>query len=236
MISLGGAPQAFGYSTAIHPNTTILWEIEAAPSEPFLMYYSEGGYWLAENATHFTFGVTSVSDDVAGYVNLGNVSVLANDTEIAKDLTLGVWGTHTEWWPGLIIEVTSPAIMSLNESAYASAERVAGNYLNGTMTSRFDNITIREIEHQCIVFDYEQDPPGNQVTHLAYSLTSGVLIEANTTFTFGTPYELTFKFWEFVEAVDFSIDTGGIIILTGAIGGAFVAIVLLVYVKLSRSK
>jgi hypothetical protein len=200
------------------------------------MYYSDGGYWLAENDTHFSFNIKSADDDVVGTLNLGNVSVLANDTEIAKDLTLGVWGTHTEWWPGLFIEVTSPAIMNLNATAYASAERVAGNYLNGTMTSRFDNITTGETEHQCIVFDYEQDPPGNQVTHLAYSLTTGILIEGNTTFTFGTPYELAFTFMDFAEPVDFSVDSGQIIIFTGAIGGALVAIVVVVFVKLSRSK
>ncbi|MFW9957258.1 MAG: hypothetical protein ACFFCT_04240 [Candidatus Odinarchaeota archaeon] len=236
MLSMSNTPLALGYSTAIHPHNVIIWEIEVVPTESFLMYYSEGGYWLAEDDSPFTFSISSVSDDVVGYLNLGNVSVLANDTEIAKDLTLGVWGTYTEWWPGLIIDVTSPAVMDLNETAYASAERATGNYLNGTMTSRFDNITIGEIEHQCIVFDYEQDPPGNQVTHLAYSLTTGVLIEANTTFTFGTPYELAFKFMNFAEAVDLSIDIGGIIIFTGAFGGGLAAIIVLAFVKLSRSK
>ena len=236
ILSLSATPQTFGYSTAITSYRTLVWEIDAVPTEPFLMYWSDGGNWLAENDTHFTFGIQSLDDDIVGTLNLGNVSVLANDTEIAKDLTLGVWGTHTEWWPGLIVEVTSPAVLDLNETAYAAAERVAGNYLNGSMTSRFDNVTIGETVHQCIVFDYEQDPPGNQVTHLAYSLTTGILIEANTTFTFGTPYELAFTFMDFVEPVDLTVDVGGFITFAGIAGGALVAIVIVVYVKTGRSK
>jgi hypothetical protein len=166
------------------------------------------------------------------------VSVQANDTDVAKDLTLGVWGTPTEWWPGLFVEVTQLAIDDLNETAYAAAERVSGNYLNGTMESRYEAISLPSGDVDCIVFDYEQDPTGfgePQRTHLAYSLLTGVLIEANTSYSFGTPYELVFRFAEFVPtAVDYPADLGPFITFLGGAGGFLVAVVVLVFWRLSR--
>ncbi|MHA2359099.1 MAG: hypothetical protein ACXAB5_02405 [Candidatus Thorarchaeota archaeon] len=236
MLSISSAPQVFGYSSAIRSHQTINWEIDAVPSVPFSMYYTEGGNWLADNESFMSFNIDSFDDDVVGTLSLGNVSVLANDTEVAKDLTLGVWGTHTEWWPGLIIKVDSPEVVSLNATAYASAERIEGNYLNGTMTSSYETITIGEYDHQCIVFDFEQDFPGNQVTHLAYSLTTGILIEANTSYSFGTLYELAIRFVNFVEPVDLTADPGGFITFTGIVGGGLLAVIVIVYIILSRKR
>jgi len=236
ILSMSSAPQVVGYSSEIEAGSVIQWQLEAVPSEAFFMYYTGGGYWLAENETVFSLEIDSLEDDLLGFLILGNVSILANDTDIAKDLTLGVWGTYTEWWPGLVIKVEQANIDSLNATAYASAERLDGNYLNGTMISNYQTISAGGVQHQCIVFDFEQDPPGTQVTHLAYSLETGVLIEANTSYSFGIPYELAFKFSGFASTtiVDLIADDTGLIIFTGVVGGVLLAMVVLVYVKLSK--
>lgn len=238
-LSISSTPLALGYDPTIQVGNTLMWQIETAPSDAFNMFYTGGGDWLAQNETPFTFYISSVSDDVLGQLSIGNVSVQANDTDIAKDLTLGVWGTPTEWWPGLIVRNTQLAIDDLNETAYASAERVAGNYLNGTMESSIDTISLSSGDVTCIVFDYEQDPTGfgePQRTHLAYSLLTGVLIEANTSYSFGTPYELVFRFVGFVTTtiVDLTADWGGFLTYLGIAGGIFAAVVLLVFWRLSR--
>jgi hypothetical protein len=241
LVSISNTPQTIGYSSEIEAGDGIMWQIESTPSEAFNMFYTEGGYWLAQNESIISFGIDSFDDDVLGFLTIGNVSVLANDTNIAKDLTLGVWGTPTEWWPGLIVKVGQNDIDILNETAYASAERVLGNYLNGTMESGYETINdVNEQPHQCLVFDYVQDPTGfgdPQRTHLAYSLDTGILIEANTSYSFGTPYELAFRFAGVATPtiVDLIADPGPIITIMGIFGGVLVAVVVLVFWKLSRS-
>ncbi|MHA2198475.1 MAG: hypothetical protein ACXABN_01270 [Candidatus Thorarchaeota archaeon] len=239
-VSLSSIPQAMAYSSEVEPGHGIMWEIESTPNDAFNMFYTGGGNWLAENESTIFFGVTSVGEDVIGSLTIGNVTVLANDTNVAKDLTLGVWGTPTEWWPGLIIEVGQSEIENLNETAYASAERAVGNYLNGTMVSSYDTITdASDQQHQCIIFDYEQDPTGfgePQISHLAYSIDTGILIEANTSYSFGVPYELAFRFAGVATPtiVDLTADWGGFIAYLGIAGGIFAAVVVLVFWKLSK--
>lgn len=185
-------PHTNGFAQGIQVNTTTTWQVKAAPSVGFDMHWADGGGWIADNNSLMMFSVSNVGEDIEGSLTLGNLTVAANDTEIAKDLTLGVWGA-TEWLPGLFVEVGQSNFDDLNETAYAAAERVQYNYLNGTMTSRYDNITIDSTSFECLIFDYEQDPTGfsePQVTHLAYSLETGVLVEASTSYSFETPYLL----------------------------------------------
>ncbi len=232
-IVLTFTPMVSGYSSDVIIGSTIEWRVEVAPNDAFNMYYSEGGFWAAENGSSMTFSIQSIGEDIVGRLTIGNISVIANDTEIAKDLTLGVWGTPTEWWPGLIIDVEEDSIEALNETAYASAERISGNYLNGTMTSHYDNISVGNTLIECIVFDYEQDPTvfgEPQITHLAYSLASGVLIEARTSYSFGVPYNLE------ISIMSLGPPTGdGYYYLTPIILlGLLLAVVVFVYIFLSR--
>jgi hypothetical protein len=84
-------------------------------------------------------------------------------------------------------------IDDLNQTAYASAERSAGNHLNGTMESSFGQVITHDTSYDCIIFEYEQDPVGfgePQLTMLAYDLATGVMVKANTSYSFGTPYTL----------------------------------------------
>lgn len=241
--SLGSIVGATGYSSQVLPGNIITWQIESTPNVTFNMYYTGGGYWLAQNGSLISFNVESHNNDVEGVFTIGNVTVpTTNDTDIARDLILGVWGTPTEWWPGLFIGVNQSEIDYLNDTAYASAERVAGNYLNGTMESSFDMISdANENQHQCIVFDYVQDPTGlgePQRTHLAYALDTGILIEANTSYSASVSYELAFRFAGVatVTIVDLIPDYRILITVLGVGGGLLLALAILLFWKQVRSK
>lgn len=233
MLSITWTPRVIGYSQDITIGSIIEWSVDAAPAEPFNMFYSEGGFWLAENGSSMTFQIQSIGEDIVGQLSIGNVTVIANDTEIAKDLTFGVWGTPTEWWPGLIVDVGQQNIENLNATAFASAERVLGNYLNGTMMSYYDNISIGMTLIECIIFDYEQDPTGfgdPQITHLAYSVADGLLVEARTRYSFGVPYNLQIMLVSSGTPTDNSIFSPFPLILLGAL----LAAIVIIYVILSK--
>jgi hypothetical protein len=209
----------------------MIWHVEEITD--FTMWYTGGGYCMALNGSNMEFQVTSVDNDVFGLLSLGNVSVATNDTMIALDLTLGVWPA---WLPGLIVEVGQNNIEDLNESAHAATERIAGNWMNGTMVSRYENISVGSTTHECIVFDYQQDSPGTQVSHLAYSLSSGVLVEANTTVTFSSTYRLVvyLSSIDYPTIVDLTVDHGMIFIFTGLVGGVVLAVIIVSFIRLSR--
>jgi len=180
--------QSDGFASDIQANTSFRWHVKSAPSVGFSFYMTEGG-WIAENNSIMTFLVNSIDEDIEGVLTIGNASVITSDTDLSIDLTLGVWGI-TAWLPGLFVEVGQSNIDILNETAYASAERVQYNFMNGTMTSHYTNIIIDSFILECIVFDYEQDPTvigAPQITHLAYDLDTGVLVEASTGYWWGEP-------------------------------------------------
>jgi len=191
MLFVSVTPLSDGFATEMQTNTTFRWHVKTAPNVGFSFYTNEGG-WIAENDSMMMFQINDIGEDIEGILTIGNASVTTADTNISIDLTLGVWGL-TAWLPGLFVKVGQSNIDSLNETAYAAAERVQYNYLNGSMTSRYDNITIDSITMECIIFDYEQDPTGYsepQVTHLAYALDTGILVDARTSYSFGVPYLL----------------------------------------------
>ncbi|TFH06958.1 MAG: hypothetical protein E4H14_09630 [Candidatus Thorarchaeota archaeon] len=134
-------------------------------------------------------------------LSIGNVSILANDTNVARDLVLGV-GIFSPFEPGLFVKVGASNIDSLNESAYTAAARVSGNFMNGTMGSSYENVTLHGIEYETITFDYQQDTPftGNpQRTRLIYDIATGVLLIANTSYWFGEGFEPYWLEMEFLE-------------------------------------
>ena len=195
MTGMGGIGVSSGYSTTIMPtldqSTSIIWEVLQTPTAPVQSYWTGGGYWITQSHANMTFAVESVDDDVTGRLTLGNMTVLTNDTMISRDLALGVWGV-VEFSPGLFIETNSTAITKLIITAYEAAERVKWNYLNGTMHAHYDTYTINDVEYNCIFFEYQQDPTSfgtPQHTQLIYSLSTGILLYANTSYYFGEPYQ-----------------------------------------------
>ena len=212
---------------------SVTWDVGIGTN--FTLWYTGGGYCAIENGSTMSFNVSEVNQEVFGMLSIGNVTVPANDTAVALDLTLGIWPS---WLTGLFVEVGQENIESLNESAYAAAARVSGNWMNGTITSRYENISVGEGLQECIVFDYQQDPPGTQITHLAYSLAFGVLVEANTSVTFASTYKLVLSLrgeQGYPTAVDFPANFGGLIVI-GGLGGGLLAVIVIAYVKLSRKK
>ena len=195
--------------------TRIVWNVIDCPDVPFSWGWQGEGAWLAEPGSTMTYNVTEVNSEVYGTLRLGNFSISANDTDIARELVLGVWG-KTPFFPGLVIEIDSESITSLNQTAYEAAARIKGNYLNGTMMSYYDAVKVGSGTYQCIVFDYEQDPTPYgepQRTQLAYDITSGVLVFANTSYSFGTPYILTLELAQVIPPatpMSFAITAAGI--------------------------
>ena len=231
LLPINGVAQTGEYSSEIRPGIGVVWDVEIATN--FSMYYTGGGYCAVENDSTMAFVITDVDEEVSGFLELGNVTVETNDTMAALDLTLGIWPS---WLTGLFVEVGEYSIETLNETAYAAAERVSGNWMNGTMSSYYENITVGQVEYTCIVFDYEQDPPGTQVTHLAYSLANGILVEADTSVTFGSTFRLkvTLHSVDIPGPVDVTVNVGSLIIIGGIMGGGLLAVVVLVYIRQSR--
>ncbi len=204
IITMSGVGLGSGYAIDIMPaedkSTMIVWEVLQTPTAPVESYWTGGGYWTAQAHSNMSFVVGDTNEDVVGWLTLGNMTILANDTMISRDLTLGVWGI-VEFSPGLFIKIDSTSIDELNSTAFDAVERVKWNYLNGTMVSYYDNYTINDVEYECIFFEYRQDPTLfgiPQHTQLVYSLSTGVLLYANTSYDFGTPYnpyhlEIKFK-------------------------------------------
>ncbi|MFW9846636.1 MAG: hypothetical protein ACFFD6_07805, partial [Candidatus Thorarchaeota archaeon] len=173
-------------------STIVTWTVVEAPKAPFELWFSGTGHWVATNGSQMILEISEIDADVEGHLTLGNTTLFANDTDIARDLTIGVWGS-TPWLPGLVVKIGGSNIDDLNQTAFAAAERTSGNYLNGTMTSSYDTISSNGILYDCIVFEFEQDPTGfgePQLTTLAYDTDTGVLVKADTSYSFGTPYSL----------------------------------------------
>ena len=165
-------------------STVVKWEVTHAPESAFVMYFTGAGNCLIDSETTMSFTVGNVNEDESGLLNVGNVSILTNDTDVSRDLVLGV-GIFSTFESGLFVKTGVTNIATLNDSAYAAAARVSGNFMNGTMSSTYENVTIGEVEYEAITFDYEQDTPfagDPQRTQLTYDITSGVLLYANTSY------------------------------------------------------
>lgn len=222
-------------SPAMDRTTAINWRIKQAPHTVTNAYWSNGGFWQAEEDETMRFLVGDADDDITGELQIGNMTVITNDTMIARDLTLGVWG-NVEFSPGLIIKVGNSDVEELNATAYASAERVIWNYLNGTMLSYYGNLTLGDTEYSCIVFEYQQDSTAAgtpQYTKLIYSTSTGVLLYANTSYHFGEPfepYEFEIEFINIVYAGTMPIPLIALVIVV------LVTVVLVVLIATKRSR
>jgi hypothetical protein len=184
-----------GYSSIILPvgerTTTISWNVLDSPEAAVAWGWTGEGSWFIETGDKMNFTVTKVGEDfVTGILGIGNFSMEANNSRIASEIVYGVWGL-TPFFPGLVVKIGEENLESLNDTAYASAERVSGNYLNGTMESSYGSISASGRSYNCIIFEYAQDPSGfgdPQVTYLAYDTETGVLVRGNSSYYFGEPW------------------------------------------------
>lgn len=202
MNSLGGT---IAFASEIQPvqdaSTVVKWEVAHAPESAFSMYFTGAGNCLIDDGSILSLTVGEINEDVEGLLNVGNVSIIANDTDVSRDLVLGV-GIFSSFEPGLFVKRGAANIDALNDSAYAAAARVSGNFMNGTMSSAYHNATAGEVEYETITFEYEQDMPfagDPQRTTLTYEIETGILLYANTSYWFGEgfePYWLEISFLE----------------------------------------
>ncbi len=212
LLSISAIGRSMAYANDIQPvqdaSTVAKWEVTHAPESAFSMWFTEGGNCLIEDGSTISFSVGNINEDVEGLLSVGNVSILTNDTDVARDLVLGI-GIFSPFEPGLFVKVGASNIDALNDSAYAAAARVDQFSMNGTMISTYENVTIGETEYETITLDYEQDPTGAgdpQRTRLIYDITSGVLLYANTSYWFG--FNNTTPYWLEIEFIEISHDGG----------------------------
>ncbi len=235
VLSMNMIVGSMAYALDIHPaedRTTIVnWQVTQAPQTAFNLYFTGAGYCLIEADSTLSFTVGDINGDVEGLLTIGNVSIMMNDTDVSRDLVLGV-GIFSAFEPGLFVETGVSNFNDLNASAYTSAERVSGNWMNGTMTSSYGNVTIGDSEFEAITFDYEQDTPfagDPQRTRLIYDINTGVLLYANTSYWFGAgsePYWLEIEFMEIAYSGPFPLTTIYYVIIASIIVVILIAIVV----------
>ena len=176
-------------------NTIVNWRMVEIPEVAVQWGWTGEDAWLAESGGIMSFTITTLDEHITGSLKIGNFTIVSNNTDAARELVLGVWGL-TPFFPGLIVAIGQDNLGGLNDTAYASAERVQGNYMNGTMESSYEPVVIGGTSYDCIVFDYEQDPSGYgepQRTYLAYDTLTGVLVRANTSVTIVNEYILVLE-------------------------------------------
>ncbi|TFF92246.1 hypothetical protein EU545_01535 [Candidatus Thorarchaeota archaeon] len=217
-------------------NTVVEWRVIDSPSVPFAWGWSGFETWLVEEGSSIEFEITSVSPEIDGNLTIGNLTVQANNTRIAMELVLGVWGS-TPFFPGLIIPIDSESLQRLNETAQEAAARKSGNYMNGSMEVSIEQVAASNGTYQCVVFDYVQDPVSfgdPQVTELAYDLETGVLVFCNTSYSFGTPYILTLELSAIAEPPN-PAPLGLLITIVGLGGAGAVAVIIVSATRIAKT-
>jgi len=233
---------ASGYSDIIGPHeegkTVIRWNVVEAPETSVVWLnrsYAALGDWFVEVGDKISFQVMEVgasNNYLEGILSMGdfNFTMTANNSLIAYNLVLAISNFVSPWEPGLVIPTGTTNIEAENVSAYAAGARVLGNYLNGTVESKYETLTVGGVARDCISWDYVQDPSGfgePQRTYLAYDLVSGALVRANTSLNFGTPYNLVLE----LDSIELPLvfDLPMLVLFVGGLG--VVAIVVIFFLR-----
>lgn len=237
-----------GYSDIIGPSeaghTVLTWTVVEAPEAPVSWLnqsFAVLANWSAQSGDTIVFEPTErgPSDSyLEGVLIIGEIDFImtANNSLVAYNLVLAISNFASPWEPGLVIPTGTANIEAENISAYSASERVYGNYLNGTIESKYENLNVGGRVYECIVWDYVQDPSGfgePQRTNLAYDLATGVLVRANTSLNFGTPYNLVLELDSIQPPVTF--DPTGQILFVGGLTAAVVVFGVLFIILRKRS-
>ncbi|MFX0107082.1 MAG: hypothetical protein ACFE7R_02265, partial [Candidatus Hodarchaeota archaeon] len=105
------------------------------------------------------------------------------------------------------------------------------------MASQYTTINLGDEAYSCIEFDYKQDPTGfgePQNTTLAYDLETGLLVRADTSFTFLQPYHLFIELSNIDTPSPTLPDISEILLLRMIVVASVVIIVLVGFVILRR--
>ncbi len=207
-------------------NTIVNWRMVEVPEMAVQWGWTGDGAWLAESGGIMSFTITTLDEHITGNLKIGNFTIEANNTDVAGELILGLWGSSFS--PGLVVAIGQDNLGDLNDTAYASVERVQGNYMNGTMESSYESVVVGGTSYNCIVFDYEQDPSGYedpQRTYLAYDTLTGVLVRANTSITIVNEYILVLELQSILPPGP------GMLLIVGGLSLFAIVVIVLVVVK-----
>ena len=72
-------------------NTTVTWNVIDSPNVPVEWGWTGEGSWFIEEAGTISFTITDIHSDVEGTLQIGNFTIEANNTDIARELVIGVW-------------------------------------------------------------------------------------------------------------------------------------------------
>ena len=226
---IGARASEGDYYSALVPSedgfTQLTWTVVETSKGGVSLYWMEGGVIFPTNGSTMSFTILEIDSYIEGELVIGNFTGVANNTEVAQDLLLSIWGL-TPFFPGLVVKIGDDNFNTLNETAYAAAEHVEGNYVAGTMESHYETLVVGGSSYDCLVFDYEQDPPlygEPQETYLAYHIDTGILIKAITSVTFLEPYKLVLEF----SAITTPIPR---ILLIGAASGVILFVIVIVVI------
>jgi len=225
------ADYAIEVSPAFFEHTMITWDAIDSPELSVEWGWTGQGSWFIDEVEEgVSFTVERYIDDIEGTLRIGNFTVATSNTDLARELVLGVWGS-TPFFPGFVIPIGTENLNQLNETAFASAERIANNYANGTMDSRYDQLEISGVTYDCIVFDYIQDSSPfyvqPQESHLAYDITTGILVSGNTSITIDNPYTLHIELSSIARVPSVNVMLVGVAVVGGVV-------VILIAIVVSR--
>ncbi len=173
--------QTTSYHPGLHPNPfhspKLHWRITNVTEEVVEFGFGSGNYWQARTGQELTFKIHEIAnDDPHGLLNIGNLTLLANDSRIAAELVFSIW----PWFPGLVSHLDWNAVdQEANDAALSF-------FMNGSL----EIITTSTTK----TYVYHQGPWGNQNTTLVYDLTTGILLAGYTEFFFLNDYHLGIEF------------------------------------------
>jgi hypothetical protein len=173
--------QTLQYAQGLHPNALstpkLHWRITNVTSEVVEFGFGSGAFWKTRAGQPLTFEIQEITnDELYGLFTIGNLTMLANDTRIAGELTFSIW----PWFPGLVSHLDWT---NVDQDATDAA---SGYFLNGSL-----DITTTPTTKTYV---YHQGPFGNQNTTLVYDISSGILLSAYTEVFFLNDYHLGIEF------------------------------------------
>lgn len=173
--------QNISYAPGLYPNAfsspKLHWKIKNVTNEVVEFGFGSGTFWQAQAGLALTFEIKEIAnDEIFGVFTIGNLTLLANNSQIAAELVFSIW----PWFPGLVSH------LDWNTVDQDATDAATTFFMNGSLDILTTSTTKSYI--------YRQGPWGNQNTTLVYDLVSGILLSAYTEFFFLNDYHLGVDF------------------------------------------
>ena len=211
--------QDLSYAPALFPNSfstpKLHWQITNVTAEMVEFGYGSGSFWQGQAGQSLTFEIQQILDnELHGSFTIGNLTLPANDSRIAAELTLSIW----PWFPGLVSNLDWNTVdQEANDAANSF-------YMNGSLDI-YSTTTTR-------TYCYHQGPWGNQNTTLVYDVNSGILLAAYTEVFFLNDYHLGIEFTNITQKPT----NLTAFLFTGTLGIVVIILILGFLINRSRSR